>query len=232
VKLPRTVPVALLITAPICATLLLPKLWPSFPGGAPFPKAMIAYGLVALLAVGAMAAFGEGRWADFGFRRPQGPWWRLVLYAVVLGTVSGIAVKLSPGVPLDEKLKAMGQSRVPILLLVATVIEELTMRGWLQGFLEPLRTHLVKLGRVSVSVPVLTVALVFGAWHAPTILSDPWTGSIMVVFTTLLGWLAGTGRERTGSLLPAVVIHLGGNVGGVVAGILWMIVHGAPPPQG
>jgi membrane protease YdiL (CAAX protease family) len=72
---------------------------------------------------------------------------------------------------------------------------------------------------------LLTGALVFGAWHVPAIFSDAWTGGIMVVFTTLLGLLAGDNRERTGSLTPAVMTHLAGNVGGVIAGILYMIVH-------
>jgi len=232
VKLPRNVPVALLLSAPIFACTLLPKHWSAFPGQTGFTKAMLAYGLVALLSLGAMAAFGEGRWKDFGFQKAQGPWWRLALYAVALGTASGLAVKMSPGKPLDEAMKGLAPGQIPLLMLVATLIEELAVRGWLQGFLQPLRSRLVRLGPASVSVPVLTGALAFGAWHAPAIAFDPWTGSIMVVFTTLLGWLAGASRERTGSLVPAIATHLAGNVGGVVAGVLYMLVHGVPQTSG
>jgi membrane protease YdiL (CAAX protease family) len=229
VKLPRTVPVALLITAPIVASLQLMKFVPAYPGGTPFAKAMISYGGVTLLSAGAMAAFGEGRWGDFGFRKIAGPWWRLALYALLLGTASGIIIKLGPGRSLDESFKSFAPGQLPLFLLVASVVEELCMRGWLQGFLEPLRPRVVKLGPVRLSVPVLTGALVFGAWHLPALSFDVWTGANMVVFTTLLGALAGTSRERTGSLVPAIATHVAGNLGGIVAGIIMMIATGKVP---
>jgi membrane protease YdiL (CAAX protease family) len=230
VKLPRTVPVALLITAPIVASLLLPKFVPAYPGGTRFAKAMVSYGGVLLLSVSAMAAFGEGRWGDFGFRKITGRWWRLALHALLLGIVSGLVIKLGPGKSLDESFKSFAPGQVPLFLLVASLVEELCMRGWLQGFLEPLRPRVVKLGPLSLSVPVLTAALVFGAWHLPALSFDVWTGANMVVFTTLLGVLAGTSRERTGSLVPAMATHLAGNAGGIVAGILYyMVATGTRP---
>jgi membrane protease YdiL (CAAX protease family) len=151
----------------------------------------------------------------------------------VLGTLSGLAVKLSPGKGMDEAMKGIAPPFIPLLILVASAVEELAMRGWLQGFLEPLRGRVVKMGPVTVSVPVLTSSLTFGAWHLPVILFDPWTGCIVVVFTTLLGYLAATARERSSGLAPAVWTHIAGNVGGILAGILYTVVHmamgGAPP---
>jgi membrane protease YdiL (CAAX protease family) len=190
---------------------------------------MISYGVVTLLSVGAMASFGEGRWGDFGFRRIAGRWWRLALCGLLLGTASGLITKLGPGKSLEESFKSFAPGQLPVFLLVASAVEELCVRGWLQGFLEPLRSRVVRVGPLSLSVPVLTGALVFGAWHLPALSFDIWTGANMVVFTTLLGALAGTSRERTGSLVPAMATHIAGNVGGIVAGILYMLSTGTRP---
>jgi membrane protease YdiL (CAAX protease family) len=224
-KVPRTVPLGLVISAPIFSLTLLPKYWSSFPGQTLFAKAVISYALIAVLSTGAMAAFGEGRWKDFGFQRAEGRWRRFALYALALGAISTLAVKLGPGKGLEEAMKQLAPWQIPLLMLVASVVEELAARGWLQGFLEPTRARVVRLGRASVSVPVLTGALAFGAWHSPAIAIDVWTGAIMVAFTTLLGWLAGTSRERTGSLVPAIVTHLAGTVGGVAGGIVYTIAE-------
>jgi membrane protease YdiL (CAAX protease family) len=125
--------------------------------------------------------------------------------------------------------------QLPVLLLFGPAAEEFYTRGWLQGFLQPLQTRLVKLGSASVSVPVLTGALAFGAMHLKVgFTTDTWTGVTVVIFATSLGFLAGIVRERTGSLLPAIAVHLAGNAGGILGGLLHFLiqrVHGVPLPH-
>ena len=106
------------------------------------------------------------------------------------------------------------------------------MRGWLQGFLQPLGTHGVKVAFATVSVPVLTGALAFGAMHLPAVLRiDAWTTVLILAFTICLGLLAGLIRERTGSLLPAFWVHLAGNAGAILAGmVLFTIRHALGRP--
>jgi membrane protease YdiL (CAAX protease family) len=125
--------------------------------------------------------------------------------------------------------------QLSVLLLFGPAAEELFTRGWLQGFLQPLRTRLLKLGPISMSVPVLTGALAFGAMHLKVgFTTDVVTGVAIVIFSTSLGFLAGIARERTGSLLPAIAVHLAGNAGGILGGLVMIIIQrfrGLPLPH-
>jgi len=227
-KIHRTVPMALLISLPIFGAIFLPKHWGPLAGLALFTKGMLGYGLMVLLSLGAMVCFGEGRWKEFGFQKITGTWWRFVLYAVALGAVNALAIKLSPGKGMEGALKELRPIQIPLLIIVASAAEEFFTRGWLQGFLQPLQTRLVKLGPASVSVPVLTGALAFGAMHLKVgFTTDAWTGVAVVIFATLVGLLAGIARERTGSLLPAIAVHLAGNGGGILGSLIYLLIQRA-----
>ena len=234
-KIHRTVPMALLISLPIFGALFLPKHWGPLAGLTLFTKGMLAYGLMVLLSLGAMVCFGEGHWIDFGLQKITGPWWRFALYAALLGAISTLAISLGSGKGNLGSLKELKPMQLPVLLLFGPAAEEFFTRGWLQGFLQPMRTRLVKLGPGSVSVPVLTGALAFGAMHLKVgFTTDAWTGVTVVIFATSLGFLAGIVRERTGSLIPAITVHLAGNAGGVLAGLVTLIiqqVRGVPIPH-
>lgn len=225
-KIHRTVPMALLISLPIFGLLFLPKHWGPLAGLTLFTKVMLPYGLMVLLSLGAMVCFGEGRWIDFGFQKSTGTWWRFILYAVAIGVVNVLAIKLSPGKGMEGALKELRPIQIPLLIIVASAAEEFFTRGWLQGFLQPLQTRLVKLGPASVSVPVLTGALAFGVMHVKVgYTTDAWTGAAVVIFATLLGLLAGIARERTGSLLPAIAVHLAGNAGGILGNLIFLLIQ-------
>ena len=234
-KIHRTVPMALLISLPIFGPLFLPKHWGPLAGLTLFTKGMLGYGLMVLLSLGAMVCFGEGRWKDFGFQKITGTWRRFAIYGALLGAVSTLAISFGSGKGNLSLLKELTPMQLPVLLLFGPAAEEFFTRGWLQGFLQPLRTRLVKLGPESVSVPVLTGALAFGAMHLKVgFTTDTWTGITVVIFATSLGFLAGIVRERTGSLLPAIAVHLAGNVGGILGGLVTLIiqrVRGVPMPH-
>ncbi len=225
-KIPRTIPLGLLISLPIFGALFLPKYWAPLAALPSFTKSMLAYGLVALLSTGAMALFGEGRWKDFGFQKAQGAWGKLVLYGLLLGAATTLAIKLSPGRGMEGVMKGLKPFQIPLLLIIASTCEELLVRGWLQGFLQPSSARSVKLGFTNVSVPALTGALAFGAMHLPTVLRiDAWTAVLILAFTTSLGLLAGIIRERRGSLLPAIAVHLAGNAGGILGGLVFLTLR-------
>ncbi len=227
----------LLISLPIFGAMFLPKHWSPLAGLPTFTKSMLAYGLVMLLSTGTMAVFGEGHWGDFGFQRAQGSWGKFVLYALLLGAVCTLAIKASPGRGMEGAMKGLKPLQIPLLLIIASAAEEFLVRGWLQGFLQPLSVHRVKLGTARISVPVLTGALAFGAMHLPAVIEiDAWTVVFILAFTTSLGLLAGIIRERTGSLLPAIWVHLAGNAGGILGGLIYLTIRkiqgGLLPPLG
>ncbi len=47
---------------------------------------------------------------------------------------------------------------------------------------------------------------------------------IILLFTFSLGLLAGHLRSRSGSLLPAIGVHMLANIGGVMGGIVYTVI--------
>jgi len=233
----RSVPVVLLGSAAIYLPIVIlrealpPVAWESELGipHATFVR-LLASLVLALAAFAAMASSGIS-WGDFGFRRSRGGWFRLAVGAVVLGILSTLLVKAIGGGGLDAALAGARPVEIVLLLLVATCVEEFFVRGWIQGFLEPLRDRRIGIGDATISVPVATGALAFGAMHLSLTRSaiDAATIACVLAFTTLLGLLAGLARERSGSLGPAIATHLAGNIGGVLGGIGYVIATQAVP---
>jgi hypothetical protein len=106
--------------------------------------------------------------------------------------------------------------------IYASVSEELLTRGLLQGFLRPLEKHGLTIFNLYMSVPVLVAALFFGLMHLG-LLTMGASGSAVVVIVLsgiILGVIAGYYRERTGSIVPAIVVHALFNICGTVIGFL------------
>jgi membrane protease YdiL (CAAX protease family) len=68
--------------------------------------------------------------------------------------------------------------------------------------------------------------LFFGAMHLVLLLAgaDIQTTAIIVIFTFSLGLLAGHQRAKSGSLIPAIVLHALANVGGILGGIVYVLI--------
>ena len=108
----------------------------------------------------------------------------------------------------------------------SSIIEEILTRGFIQGHLSPLNEVSVRVLLFRVSLPTLIGALFFGAMHIVLLLSgaDILTTVIVVVFTFSLGLLAGHQRDKSGSLIPAIILHALANMGAVVGGIVFVLI--------
>jgi membrane protease YdiL (CAAX protease family) len=103
--------------------------------------------------------------------------------------------------------------------IYASTSEEIFTRGLLQSFLSPLTRYGINLSRrVRLSFPVLFSGLHFGLMH---IVAIDKMGPPVIVLTSLLGIVAGYYREKTGSLIPAIIIHALFNVGGMLP--MWLL---------
>ena len=94
---------------------------------------------------------------------------------------------------------------VTTAVIVAPLVEELMFRGHLQGKLAA-----AGLGR---ALTVLVATSLFTAFHVPL----PIPG-LVIVF--VLGWACGQMRERTGSVLPGMMLHAGWNTAIVLISVL------------
>ncbi|MGB7584289.1 MAG: CPBP family intramembrane glutamic endopeptidase [Terriglobales bacterium] len=86
----------------------------------------------------------------------------------------------------------------------ASVQEEVIFRGLLQSFLEQRWATLFVL-RAPLSPAVLFTAMLFGIIHMGS-------GPIVIVAAFVLGLVGGELRRRSGSLIPAMIVHVLFNV--------------------
>jgi membrane protease YdiL (CAAX protease family) len=105
--------------------------------------------------------------------------------------------------------------------LIASTCEEIFNRGLILSFLAPLKEHGFKLFGSHISLPVTISAIGFGLGHL--CLLNKMEGTVVtgiVVSATLLGFIAGYFREKTGSLVPAIAAHMTFNIVGFAIGSL------------
>ncbi|MBN2621057.1 CPBP family intramembrane metalloprotease [candidate division WOR-3 bacterium] len=106
--------------------------------------------------------------------------------------------------------------------LLASISEEVLTRGLIQGFLAPLKKYGFKVIGKYISLPILTSTFFFSAIHLmllTTGMNACMVGAV-VISCFVLGIVAGYVRERSGSLIPAIIVHLVFNVGGTAMGLL------------
>lgn len=175
--------------------------------------------LVCALALSAWLA--RGRLADFGFTRGSFRltagffFWLLPMLVIATLQVVGSPARAS------SNPAGFGATESPIAVILtvwvyASICEEIFTRGLLQSWLSPLAAYHIRLGRWVLSVPVLTSALFFAAMH---FVLWPMLGpvALVVVFLcAILGLIAGYYREKTGSLVPAILIHSFFDIGGTL----------------
>ena len=108
---------------------------------------------------------------------------------------------------------------IVFIWIYASICEEVFTRGLLQGFLSPLTKYgFTLLKRWRLSLPVLFSGLFFGMMH---IVAIDKLGPPVILFTSALGIIAGYYREKTESLIPAIIIHALFNIGGMLP--MWIL---------
>ena len=139
---------------------------------------------------------------------------------VTLGAITGIVLEvvlrvIPHGTAVLELDYTFAQT-VLFVWLYASISEEIFTRGLIQGFLAPLARYKMSFANVRISLPVLVGALFFGLMHLAILTTGmAWLPVLCyVVFASVLGVIAGYQRELTGSIIPAIIVHMFGNIGG------------------
>jgi membrane protease YdiL (CAAX protease family) len=162
--------------------------------GLPFLQAVMAAAALIWMLI-----LGRGGLTAYGFRgvHPK----RLLAPALVGLTLSQIIV---------------------VVWISASIAEELLTRGLVQGFLEPLKDYGLRIFRLRLSIPVIGAALFFGLMHLALLSTGAAASAVVTIalFAVVLGLIAGYYREKTGSLLPAILVHFLFNFWGSAVGWL------------
>lgn len=185
--------------------------------------AMLAVALILVI------ASSMGRPGMFGFVKPhvKGSYGTGVAGGLVLGMLASIA-SLASGGGRMAPLEGLSFGQIVLLVwILASVSEEVLVRGYVQSYLEPLSHIGFNVFNFRVSLPVLVSALFFAAMHLILLT----TGTpfrviyIVIVFAFFLGLIAARQREKTRSVLPPIVTHLSFNVGGVIGGVIFVLIQ-------
>lgn len=146
----------------------------------------------------------RGALAELGLRRIGRGAWKWMLAAIGAYLLFAIAYAVLVGEPHQKDIaEDFGSVPVQILLIVvaAPISEEVCFRGFLFG---GLRERLPRLGAALIS------ALVFGGLHATT-------GVSAVPPLIFFGFLLALLYEKTGSIVPGIMLHMLNNAVALLA---------------
>jgi membrane protease YdiL (CAAX protease family) len=108
------------------------------------------------------------------------------------------------------------------IFIYASVAEELLFRGFLLNILKPLNAKGIIIFKRRISLSVIISAIAFGLSHLILIITG--VGGLflvrVVIFTTLLGLIAGYYQEKNQNNAYAIIVHMAGNLIGVIGSIV------------
>ncbi len=103
-----------------------------------------------------------------------------------------------------------GAENILFQLTMPSIVEEITYRGILLGLLNQVFVKSWRIGKLTFGMGVFITSILFGLWHGLSLnadfaLSINW---IACIYTGLLGLILALVKERTGSLLIPIVMHI------------------------
>jgi membrane protease YdiL (CAAX protease family) len=182
-----------------------------------------------MLALSVLIAYflTKGNLSEYRFKIPSEiQWGRIILLGLSLGVIIAfIRILLAEG--------AVGNFEdnisIEIILgiwIYASIAEEVFTRGLIQGYLNTYTESGIRLSSVFLSIPVLVGAFFFGFMHLATLTLglDIITVIATVISAIFVGIIAGYYCEKTGSLLPAILIHTLFNITGSLVAVLFLSI--------
>ena len=177
---------------------------------------------------------GKGKFADFGFRFAKikiilKAFFTAFWIALVMFILNAISIRIT-GMPEGTGKGPLTDSilkNIIMIWILASIIEEIFYRGFLQTFLNPLKDIGLKLGKIYLSLPIIAAAIMFGLMHFCLLGMMPDRMVYFIIVNAfVLGLIAGYYREKTGSLIPAYLVHLAFNIVGMLPQIIMTTMKG------
>jgi len=223
-KLPAyfRLPIALVMGLAISViTLKAPDIFKLTETSPPWLSAFITHTFMWILSVLITVLLTKGEIRNYGFTKGKfrlSP--KIFLWVIPMAILSVMGFFASrSGQDVKEVLELTYLEDIIFVWIYASICEEVFTRGLLQSFLSPLTKYGFTLfKRWRLSLPVLFSGLYFGMMH---IVAIDKIGPPVIVFASALGIIAGYYREKTESLIPAVIIHALFNIGGMLP--MWIL---------
>jgi len=185
------------------------------------PGSFVTHAVMLVLSLAIIRLVFRRSLADFGFTRGTYRFKPNILLWVLPTAALSLLSMLAPGggESTDVLTWRSVLHRVVFVWIWASFCEEVLTRGLLQTLLST--DGEVRPRAARFSIPVVVSGLFFGAMHLVLVKSMGAMAAVPIALATLLGFLAARYRELTGSLIPAVIVHVLFNVGGMLPG--WIV---------
>ncbi|MFX0140571.1 MAG: CPBP family intramembrane glutamic endopeptidase [Candidatus Hodarchaeota archaeon] len=174
----------------------------------------------------------KGKFTQFGLSKPIGEvkWGLTIGIGLILGSIATILIIIT-GASGNPALSGLGiREKIILIWFLASIAEEIFVRGLLQSYLSPLEGTKIRIGKQDISYPVAFSAIFFGIIHLPLIFFGADLITVCVIFsmTISLGFFTAALREKHHSVLPSIGIHITTNIGGTMLGpIIYAILVGS-----
>ena len=175
------------------------------------------------LAISLMLLLGRGKLAAFGFTiKLNFPVVHVIGWGLGVGILGNLVGLLVPGEGLPFMKEYSLAQMVVFTWIYRSIYEEIICRGFVQGFLLPYVNRGFHTFGVWLSLPVTAAALFFGLMHLMLLTMGVGISTVVSIalFGTILGLIAGYYREKSGSLIPAMLVHTLFNISGTV---FWLL---------
>ena len=192
-----------------------------------FPSFALSGFIILFLAIVLIVAFRNQ--LDYRIAVPKfNQIWKPVLFGLLTTLVLNILTGIITTV-LHGRIEAHPVIRnasvlqyVLFTFILAPVAEEHLFRGFLQNYLKPLGDKGITVFHRRISLPVLIAALAFSLSHLGLLASG--VGSAFMIrtalFTFVLGTIAGYYQEKYNNIVPAILVHMAGNLLGMLPVVL------------
>ena len=192
-----------------------------------FPNFALSGFIILILAIVLIVAFRKQ--LDYRIAVPKfNQIWKPVLFglltSLVINILTGIITTAFHG-KIEGHPALMNASVLQFVLftlILAPVAEEHLFRGFLQNYLKPLGNKGITVFHRRISLPVLIAALAFSLSHLGLLASGVGTAFMIrtALFTFILGTIAGYYQEKYNNIVPAILVHMAGNLMGMLPVVL------------
>ena len=109
-----------------------------------------------------------------------------------------------------------------IIVLLASLSEELLFRGFLQNMLEPIKSLGIRILKIKLSLPVIISGILFGLMHFGIMsMGASFDFAIQIVIAAMImGMIAGYYQEKYNNFSYAIIVHVTSNFVGFILSII------------
>ena len=147
-----------------------------------------------------------------------------ILASIIINILMAVITKIAGGeAERHAFLSKMNPYQVIVFVFIyASVAEEILFRGFLMNLLKPLENIGINILKRRLSVPVIVSAIAFGLAHLILITTGAGFFFLLriVLFTTILGLIAGYYQEKHNNNAYAIIVHMSGNLLAVLGAFL------------